>query len=237
MTRVFTLKDINKPIKQDNHITGTIALRECYIWPAWYTPKNNVLFSYNLKSRGRGSLENVLIEQGLTYTFEDLQMLIRYTLDHNYVNIFHNEGRVTLMVNVKNDPNYKIGSISFSDELLDILKLPKKDDYTGITPGGFVKEEDIKLTLSDTNLLYFRCRQVDPTATYENSDTSDIIAIIPLEFSTSNDKLIRYHDSKPIFFNLDPSQIHFKLNFYLTDEYGNKLPTHKVIAQVLNKDD
>ena len=65
------------------------------------------------------------------------------------------------MVNVNNDPKFNIDSISFSDELLDMLKLPKKQDYTGVTPGELVEEGDIRLTLSDTDLLYFKCAQVD----------------------------------------------------------------------------
>ena len=236
--RVLTLTDINKPIELVNEITGTVALRELYIWPGWFKPKTNVLFSYNLKSKGRGSLELVLVEQGKTYTFSDIQNLIRQHLDRdsdNSVNIFYNAGRVTLMVDVKMDPKFNIGSISFSDELLEMLKLPKKQDYQGITPGMLVEESDIRLTLSDAGLLYFKCAQVDDTTTYENNMRSDIIAIVPLEFSTSNDKMIRYHDSKPLFFNLDPHQTHFKLKFSITDEQGVELPIHKVVCSILNK--
>ena len=47
------------------------------------------------------------------------------------------------MVNVKNDPRFNIGSISFSDKLLDILKLPKKQGITG----EIVEERDIRITL------------------------------------------------------------------------------------------
>ena len=214
--RVFTLTDINKPIELVNEITGTVALRELYIWPGWFKPKTNVLFSYNLKSKGRDSLELVHVEQGKTYTFSDIQKLIRQHLDRNSVNIFYNAGRVTLMVDVKMDPKFNIGSISFSDELLDMLKLPKKQDYQGITPGMLVEESDIRLTLSDAGLLYFKCAQVDDTTTYENNMRSDIIAIVPLEFSTSNDK-------------------NFKLNFSITDEQGVELPIHKVVCSILNK--
>ena len=62
---------------------------------------------------------------------------------------------------MKNESSFFLHKIKFSDELLDILKLPKKDDYQGSIPGQPGELEDIRLCLNDTDLVYLRCEELD----------------------------------------------------------------------------
>ena len=175
---------------------------------------------------------------GKTYTIEDLQKLIREHLVHNknhQVNIWHNSGRVTLMVNVKNESSFFLHKIKFSDELLYILKIPKKDDYQGSISGNPVELDDIRLILNDTDLVYLRCEELDENYILENSTNSDFMAVIPLSYSTDNDKLISYRDLKPLFHAITAQRMVYNLHFTIQDPEGNDLPFHKVIFTVLNK--
>ena len=143
MQRVINLTDLDG-VKSATAMEGSFALREMYLWPVWYNPKSNILFTYEHTDRPRIPYQ-VFAEMGKTYTFEDLQKLIREHLDQNktnQMNIWHNSGRVTLMVNVKNESSFFLHKIRFSDELLDILKLPKKDNYKGSIPGNPVELKD-----------------------------------------------------------------------------------------------
>lgn len=215
---------------------GSLALRDLYLWPAWYKPKNNVLFSYENK-KAPSRVYRVFIENN-TYTFADIQKLIRDNLDHNknnQVNIFHNNGRVTLMVNVKNDSSFLIHKIQFCDELLNILKLPKKDDYTGVINGDPVELSDIKFTLNDSDLLYLRCHEIDESNVLENSINSNLMSVVPLEYSTYNNKLITYKDLKPLFHPITKRQMVYNLHFSIQDSRGSDLPFHKFHLTVLNK--
>jgi len=216
-------------------IRGSLALREMYLWPAWYKPKSNVLFSYKNKNQS-SKIYQVFIENK-TYTFEDIQNLVRDHLDiskNNQVNIFYNNGRVTLMVNAKNE-SYLIHKIKFCDELLNMLKLPKKDDYIGVIPGEPVDLHDI--TFNDSDLLYLRCHEIDESNILENSVNSDLIAVVPLEYSTHNNKLISYRDLNPLFHAITPRKMVYNLHFSIQDPQGNDLPFHKYIFTVLNKDE
>lgn len=235
--RVINVTDLDG-VHSVTPLKGSLALREMYLWPAWYKPKNNILFTYENKNQPK-RLFRVFIENK-TYTFEDIQSLVREHLDHNknsQVNIFHNNERVTLMVNVKNDSSFLIHKIQFCQEMLDVLKLPKKDDYTGITPGSNVALDDIKLTLNDTDLLYLRCREIDESKVLKNSTNSDIMAVIPLEYSTYNNKLISHRDLNPLFYTITPRKMVYNLHFKIQDPQGNDLPFHKCIFTVLNKDE
>lgn len=233
--RVINVTDLNG-VHSITPLRGSLALREMYIWPAWYKPKSNVLFSYKNKNQSR-RIYQVFIENK-TYTFADIQELIRTHLDINknsQVDIFYNNGRVSLMVNVKNDLSFLLHKIQFCDELLDMLKLPKKDDYTGVTPGDPVDLYDI--TFNDSDLLYLKCREIDESKVLENSTNSDLMAVIPLEYSTHNNKLISYRDLKPLFHPMTERKMIYNLHFSIQDSQGNNLPFHKCIFTVLNKDE
>ena len=162
MQRVINVTDLDG-IRSATPMKGSLSLREMYLWPAWYKPKSTVMFSYDHKNQPR-MLYEVRFKEAKTYKFSDIQKLIRENLDHNkthQVNFWHNSGRVTLMVDVKNELSFFLENIKFSDELLDILKLPKKDNYQRSIPGNPVELDDIKLTLSDTDLVYLRCKELD----------------------------------------------------------------------------
>ena len=161
---------------------------------------------------------------GKTYTLEDLQKLIRDHLDHNNIsqmNIWHNSGRVILMVNVKNESSFFLQKIKFSDELLDILKLPKKDNYQESIPGSPVELDIIRLCLNDIDLVYLRCKELDENYILENSTNSDLMAVIPLQYSADNGKLISYRDLNPLFHAITTRKTVFNLHFTIQDPEGN----------------
>ena len=233
--RVINVTEVDR-VHSITPFKGSLALRDLYLWPAWYKPKNNVLFSYENKN-ARSRLFRVFIENK-TYTFADIQKIVREHLDinkNNQVNILHNNGRVTLMVNVKNDSSFLIHKIQFCDELLNILKLPKKDEYTGVIPGNPVDISDIKLTFNDTDLLYLRCQEIDESNVLENNINSNLIAVVPLKFSTYNNKLIRFNDRNPLFHPITKRQMVYNLHFSIQDSRGNDLPSHKFHFTILNK--
>ncbi|MCE2507407.1 MAG: hypothetical protein J4F36_13275, partial [Nitrosopumilaceae archaeon] len=181
---IFNVTDIEQPIESLTPLSGSLALRELYVWPGWYKPKSDVLFSYEDKKQP-DQIYTVPFQYGKTYTFADLQDIIRKHLNRgssnpNTANIFYNNKRVTFMINKNLDKNYSIHNIKFCDELLDTLKLSKKDDYIAdIVTGNPVDEQDIKLTFSDTDLLYFKCAEIDDSTILENSNNSTLMSIIP----------------------------------------------------------
>ena len=237
MQRVINVTDLDG-VKSVTPMKGSLALREMYLWPQWSKPKSNfLLFTFEHKNQPR-MLYQVFAEKSKTYTFEDLQSLIRERLDYNktnQVNIWHNSGRVTLMVNVKNESSFLLQNIKLSDELVDILKLPKKDDYQGSIPGNPVELDDIRLTLNDTDLVYLRCKELDENNILENSTNSDLMAVIPLSYSTANGKLISYRDLNPLFHTITSRKMVYDLHFTIQDPEGNDLPFQKCIFTILNK--
>ena len=139
------------------------------------------------------------------------------------------------MVNVKKESSFFFHKIKFSDGVLDILMLHKKDDYAGIIAGNPVELDDIKLTLNDTELVYLRCEELDENYILENSTNSDLLAVVPLQYSTDNDKLISYRDLKLLFHTITARKMVYNLHFTIQDPEGNDLPFHKVIFTVLNE--
>jgi len=237
MQRVINVTDLDG-VHSTTPMQGQLALRELYLWPAWYKPKSNVLFTYENKNQPRRIYS--VFSENKTYTFDDIQKIVREHLDHNknkQVNILHNSERVTLMVDVKNEASFLIHKIKFCDELLDILKLPKKDDYIGVTPGEYVDIADIKLTFNDSDLLYLRCREIDKSNVLENSTNSDLMSVVPLKYATDNNKLIHYRDLKPLFYPITQRNMVYNLHFSIQDPYGNDLPFHKCLFTILNKDE
>ena len=236
LQRAINVTDLDS-VKSTTPMKGSLALREMYLWPAWYKPKSNILFTYEHTNRPQ-ILYQAFAEMGKTYTFEDLQKLIREHLDQYkiyQVNIWHNSGRVTLMVNVKSESSFFLHKIKFSDELLDILKLSKKDDYQGSIPGQPVELNDIRLCLNNTDLVYLRCKELDENYILENSTNSDLMAVIPLKYSTDNGKLISYRDLNPLFQKITSRKMVYNLHFTIQDTKGNNLPFHKCIFTILNK--
>ena len=142
------------------------------------------------------------------------------------------------MINKNLDKNYSVHNIKFCDELLDTLKLPKMDDYTvDIITGNPVDLNNIKLTFNDSDLLYLRCHEIDESNVLENSINSNLMTVIPLEYSTYNDKLISYRDLKPLFHPLTQRKMVYNLHFSVQDPQGNDLPFHKCFFTILNKDE
>ena len=234
--RVINVTDLDG-VHSITPFKGNLALRDLYLWPAWYKPKSNVLFTYKNKNVP-DRIYQVFIENK-TYTFADIQEVVRHHLDHNknsQVNIFYNNnGRVTLLVNVKKDSSFLIHKIQFCQELLDILKLPKKDDYTGVIPGDPVPLSDIKLTFNDSDLLYLRCHEIDENNVMENSINSNLMSVVPLEYPTHNSKLISYRDINPLFHPITQRQTVYNLRFSIQDSIGRDLPFHKCLFTILNK--
>ena len=210
-------------------IRGSLALHRIYLWPNWYKSKNKILFSYKRDDR----LHQVFIENK-TYTFEDIQNLVKKHLDinnkNNQASIFYKNGKVTLMVNIKNDSTYPIHNIQFCEELLNMLKLPKKDDCTGVIPEEPVDLYD--LTFNDNDLLYLRCHEIDESNILENSITSNLIAVIPFEY---NNKLISYRDPNPLFYSVTPRKMVYSLHFSFEDSKGNAFPVNRFALTILNK--
>ena len=220
MRKVHTVTDISKPITQSTPITGSIALRDLYLVPDWVTPKTNVLFSY----QNKGKVYQALIEPGKSYTFEGFQDLLLEHFPAANFNIFYNAGRVTLMVNIKNDPDFKFTNIKFCDEMLQLLGLPRKDDYTGITPGKPVAYDSIKLTFLTTDLLYFRCKQI--TGSYQDSTESTNMVVVQAGF---------FRDPDPLFYRLTENGTLYHLEFSIEDQDGNKLPVkHACFTIIIN---
>ena len=228
MQKVHTVTDINIPITQSTSISGSIALRDLYLVPGWKRPKSNILFSYQKKNH-EGKVYQVLIESGKTYTFSDFQDLLREHLDTSHTaifNIFYNAGRVTLMVNIKNDPAFNYEKIKLCDELLEVLGLPQKDDYTGITPGKPVDYDSIKLTFITTDLLYFRCKQI--TGSYQDGKESTNMAVVQSGL---------YRDPHPLYYKLTENGSLYRLDFSIEDQDGNKLPFKKSCFTVVINDE
>ena len=48
--RVINVTDLDR-IHSTTPLCGRLALREMYLWPAWYKPKGNVLFTYENKNQ------------------------------------------------------------------------------------------------------------------------------------------------------------------------------------------
>ena len=201
---------------------GALALREVHLWPAWCSKsKNDSLFSYEYKNQR----VRVLIENK-TYTFDAIQKLIKKHLD--VVTISHRDRRVTLTVK---DPLLKI---QLCGELLDVLKLPKKDSYSGTISGDPVDLSKIELTFNDCKLVYLRCDEIEKTNILENSVNSNLMAVVPLE---ENQNFISYRDPNPLFHPLTKKKMVYNIHFSMQDSQGNNLPFQKFILTMLNKDE
>ena len=133
------------------------------------------------------------------------------------------------MVNIKNDSTYPIHKIQFCEEPLNMLKFSNKDDYTGVIHGEPVDLYD--LTFNDSDLLYIRYREIDENNIIENSITSNLMAVVPLEYSTHN-KLISYRNLNPLFYPMTKRKMVYNLHFSMQDSKGNNLPFHKFIFTV-----
>ena len=77
--RVINVTDLNG-VHSMTPLKGSLALREMYLWPAWYKPKSDILFSYEDTKQPK-QIYPVNFHYGKTYTFTDLQKIIR-----NYLN-------------------------------------------------------------------------------------------------------------------------------------------------------
>jgi len=174
------------------------------------------LFSYERKSN-HGLPVVIYIEEVKTYDFSTIQELIRKHLDNgeNTVNIFYNAGRVTFW----NKPESGI-KVTFCNELIKALRIPKMNDLSGATQGGFVAEKDITLTFVNPQMLYLKCPQLE----------DPILAMIPVA------KPISFRDDNPLFIDLKINVSIFELNFILTDEHGSRVPYKKIDLRVLNKE-
>ena len=229
--RVYNVTDLDG-VHSMTPIKGSLALREIYLWPAWNKPNSSVLFSYQKKHQP-GRVYTVPIEYGKTYMFEDIQKLINdhFNITEIIVILYHNNSRVTL--NLKKDKGFY--NLKLCDELVSIMRLPKLETYEGLTPGDEVDVNSIKLVFNDTDLLYLKCSELDESNVFENSISSSLMTIVPLEYSTHNNKLIKFRDVKPLFHPLTQRETIYDLHFTIEDSEGNKLPYHKCVFTVLNK--
>ena len=218
--KVFTRDNLDI-IESSTPIKGSIALRELYFQPGWKVPKTNVLFSY----KDQGLLAEVYFEFGRKYSFTDLQTIIRKHLavngDNDAANIYHNNGRVTFWLNRKNKLNFPITDVKFCDELLSVLKLETKTDYTGIMHGNPLPEDNITLIFYKPKMIYFKCDQLE--------DDSKTLAMLP-GHKTS------LRDVNSLFLSLNTYQPVYNLTCSLTDEKGNNLPLEKIDFRLLNKE-
>lgn len=136
------------------------------------------------------------------------------------------------MVSVKNESSFLIHNIKFRDELLDVLKLPKKNDYIGSILENPVNLDDIKLTLNDTDFVYLRFHKINANYVLENSIHSSLMAF---QYSTDNNKPINYKDLNPLFHNITSRKMVYNLHFSIENPKGNDLPFYKTIFIVFNK--
>jgi hypothetical protein len=148
----------------------------------------------------------------------------------NIANLYHNNSRVTLNLIA----DQAVHNLKLCDELVNIMRLPKLEKYEGITPGEVVDVSSIKLTFSDTDLLYLKCKELDESKILENSTHSNLMTIIPLEYLTHNNKLIKFRDVQPLFHPLTERKMIYDLHFTIEDPQGSKLPFHKCVFTVLN---
>ena len=230
---IFNISKLDE-VKSNIPIKGSLALRDLYLWPAWYKPTTSVLFSYQRSHQPR-RVYNVPIEEGKVYSLGAIQELIR---DHVNVvdqvaNLYFNNGRITL--NVQKDKS--VHNLKLCKELADILKLPRLEKYEGLISGDEVDVNKIRLTFNSTDLLYFKCEELDESKVTTSNTNSDVMAIVPLQYSTHNSKLIQFKDTKPLYIPLTQRKTVYNLNFSIEDPHGNKLPFHKCIITVLNKDE
>ena len=229
--RIFNISKLDE-VKSTIPIKGSLALRDLYLWPAWYKPKTSVLFSYQ-KSHQPRRVYNVPIEEGKVYSLGVIQELIRDHINVNeqVANLYFNDGKITLTV--AKDKSYQ--NLKLCDELADILKLPRLDKYEGTLQSGEIDVNKIRLVFNSTDLLYFKCKELDEGKVVTNNTNSDIMAIVPLQYSTHNNKLIQFKDIKPLFIPLTQRKTVYNLKFSIEDPHGNILPFHNCVFTVLNK--
>ena len=229
--RIFNISKLDE-VKSTIPIKGSIALRDLYLWPAWYKPKTSVLFSYQQSHQPR-KVYNVPIEEGKLYSLGVIQELIRdhINVSENVANLYFNDGKITLSI----AKNKSVNNLKLCDELADILNLPRLDKYEGTIQGGEVDINKIRLVFNSTDLLYFKCEELDENQVFSNNTNSNIMGIIPLQYSTNNNKLIQFKDTKPLFIPLTGRKTVYNLNFSIEDSQGKQLPYHNCVITVLNK--
>jgi len=238
--RVYNVEDL-KTVSSLDPIEGSVALRELYLWSRWYKPEGVILFSYQLKSQPLVT-KVVKLEYGRTYTFDDIRLLIGNQFNRE-VTIFDltidSDARVNLRFDSRPD-QYDFKNLQLCNELAFELGLPFKTTYDNVDGKVVVgtrplREEDVQLTFSDTDLLYVNCAEIDESNVVFRNNTSDLMAVVPVQKDLENKRLIRFKDDKPLFHNLTERETVYKLNFSIRSQRGHKLPFTKAHLVVLNK--
>ena len=238
--RIFNIGDLNT-VKSITPLSGSVALREMYLWARWYKPENNILFSYQLKSQPRIT-KVVKIEYGKTYTFEDIRLLLGNQFNHTVTICdltIDSEARVNLNFNSKPD-SYNFKNLKLCKELAFELGLPFKivyddQDGKGVVGNRPLREKDVQLTFSDTDLLYVSCKEINENNVIFQNRASDLMGVVPVNRDLENKRLIKFKDDKPLFHDLTKRETLFKLHFDIRSERGYKLPYTKAHLVVLNK--
>ena len=115
----YDITDVESPVSSNIEFTGEIALSAAYFMPKWYKPQTKALFSWSYNNSVRN---NAAIENGKTYTISDIAKLLEDHLGKRvFDNLFHNNNRVTLILN----KDMGVKNVMFCNELIDKYKLPR----------------------------------------------------------------------------------------------------------------
>ena len=231
--KAFNITNITKPINSITPYTGDIALTAAYFKPRWYKPQQKALFSW--ERTGNNVRNYISIENGKTYSFQNIVDLLKTHLGNAYQFLIFNNDRVSLKLNEAD----AIKKVMFCSELLNKYRLPILQNYITDTPvqGIEILDKNINITFNDTELLFFRCLELDNSINFENSSESDILALVPLKSSQIFDgyHYISHEFRNIVWKSLDNQKTNYELNFAATHEKGNILPFYEHAFVVLNK--
>ena len=231
--KAFNITDITNPINSITPYTGDIALTAAYFKPRWYKPQQKALF---LWERTGSDVKNYIrIENGKTYTFQNIVDLLKTHLGNAYQFLIFNDDKVSLKLN-KADA---IENVMFCSELLDKFELPILQNYITDAPiqGREILDKNVNITFNNTDLLFFRCIELDNSINFENSCESDILAIVPFKSTQIIDghHYISHEFRNIVWKPLDNRITNYELKFAATDKEGNILPFYEHAFVLLNK--
>ena len=235
--KTCNITNIKSPVTSNIEYTGEIALTAAYFMPKWYKAQTKVLFSW--ESNDKNLRNYIPIENGKTYTFQDIVDLLKMHLTDTYQLLVYNNDRVSL----KFKKDMGIDKVMFCSELLDKYKLPRLENYcTGkAIQGEEILDSDLAITFNDTRLVFFKCDELDDTLNQQNSKGSKTLAIIPL--NTPENQIIDgrsyiSHEFRNIVWKaLNNRNTNYQLTFTACDEKDNLLPFRQHAFVILNKND
>ena len=183
-----------------------------------------MIFSYQKNSEK--VVHTVNFKGTITYTFEDIAKLFHEHINtkEKVVNMYYNKKIVVLTI-------IKGYTLKLCKELADILRFPFFEEYEGDYVGDPIHKSDIKITFSDTRMIFFKCDQIVPT--YLNNVETQFLSVIPLSTGIDGGITADFTHPPSAFFKYNYTKI---FNFSVCDKNGNKLPVNQIIVRLLIND-